>query len=1442
MFSKVELFLNCLNRFNVKDANGDALRHVEEAYLSLPIFKEDPKDPPVVDGLKTWAVNIVAMYHIYEMIKPQQKKLNLASKEWEQMATKVSDLSGRVNTLEARLTGLMGNFQDATEEKNAAIARLQDLTASCNIASKLAGALNVSSTNQIAAAKMRYEEEEESLLGDALVASALVTYAGWMDEASRDAFMQDHVLADLRAQKIRVSPVMPNSALQTLTTPATVALWKAKGLVDSRYYVESATMALNCASWPLLVDPQGLALAWLTGHVEECSPPVAVGGSKVTQGIATPTRKRPMSGNKTPELALVSNSSLDLVSVLRTGLSVGRSVAINGPLTTLRREILMVLLRSFFMHKRVVVVQLDGEMVEVHPDFRLFLLTGQGRMGFEPQFANMCTVINFMCSVAGLHDIILDHVIRSEMPEMLDRAAVLLDRRRSLFQEREHLEDSMLLTLGETDGIVLSDAVVSRLVDDLGLMDRVAGKLKAADHDLKAFDASRAAYRSLVETAETIYQATEVMEQMHPAYVFSTAAFLDAVTRGLVQASEELEPFEWSSIFKGKWTTSNEVFSDEEDEELSGEDDVISTGALVEEHSEEAPQAERKATVQDESVSKEERYERMHQGMPAHQAKAQDASDDAHKASRPPSGKSGPIDEGSRPASQGSGRGSQGSRGSKGSGEGQETGTVEIPDADRRFRVLQAHIWEEVLRECCAGMQSQDQLVFAVYSAISVSLFRMHGIEYSRVHEVLEVFLTFSNIAQKGYLPSSGGFQSSELKPPWLGDGPYAAVAQLSQLKRRSPLHDLLHSLDEFKAMVESPEPELPQSWAERLSDIEKWVAMQSLRPDMTVSTAISFVKRVLGCAGALEQHLVNLPGLLSSMSCNRPILLLFASSVLVTDMVVVIEASVGHSVPLVTLGVDSHEQHCIDMISKAYNEGSPVIVEGAHHSKLWVQNVLDPLMSKMAQDDSLANSNFRLILLAPTFASQAALVPFPHGLRHGVQQPAQGLTADILGQCSKIMFEHPRNPRADFMYNLRALTYFEDVELDHVASSLDAITVAQNGSGKTDYQARSTMLRPLLFSLSIMHAAMRSCLISGAVKENERLEHGVSDLTSALATALCIWGADNYQDTSSFSNPMLLPWSSFRTIISRMSLGALVTDPWEERLFHLQLNRALPWSPSADEEEFGTSMRVLGTSHVERRVDFRGISALAAGDVSFPDIEQRVVDMWQHEGVMTRELTGLAHTAIEQSDAHHLQRCLGDLRFVRRKREINRQDKAKMTLDEINERLPKTLDVPPPLESGGEQSPFYQVYVREMASMNVLLTTMSHSLLQLELALEGQTRVGMDLELLIDAFCHDVVPAQWLKVSHPSGRTLGGWFNDMVQRCDLLHDWCASRVLPPVVWLSGLCHPEAFIAAVIMHHSLVNRWPLAETVSLACLSRSFQHACVPCVRCCVELECPAAL
>jgi dynein heavy chain len=188
--------------------------------------------------------------------------------------------------------------------------------------------------------------------------------------------MEDNVLTDLRAQKIRVSS---SSVLSTLSSPAKVAGWRAMGLPRDPFFAESAAIALTCTSWPLLIDPDGIGLQWLQAH---CA----------AQDI---------------DMLAASHQQADLVDVVLQCLAAGIPLAICGPLSSLRPELLSVVLRTFFVKKRATVVDVGGMCVEVHPDFRLFLCTGLSSSGFDPHLGHVCTMINFKLSAAGLQDSVL---------------------------------------------------------------------------------------------------------------------------------------------------------------------------------------------------------------------------------------------------------------------------------------------------------------------------------------------------------------------------------------------------------------------------------------------------------------------------------------------------------------------------------------------------------------------------------------------------------------------------------------------------------------------------------------------------------------------------------------------------------------------------------------------------------------------------------------------------------------------------------------------------------------------------------------------------------------------------------------------------------------------------------------------------------------------------
>ena len=72
-------------------------------------------------------------------------------------------------------------------------------------------------------------------------------------------------------------------------------------------------------------------------------------------------------------------------------------------------------------------------------------------------------------------------------------------------------------------------------------------------------------------------------------------------------------------------------------------------------------------------------------------------------------------------------------------------------------------------------------------------------------------------------------------------------------------------------------------------------------------------------------------------------------------------------------------------------------------------------------------------------------------------------------------------------------------------------------------------------------------------------------------------------------------------------------------------------------------------------------------------------------------------------------------------------EDKAKMLLDDILERLPEGFDM---LEiadklQGEERTPFTNVFLQEIERMNVLLVVMKESLFSLDLGLKGDLTIS---------------------------------------------------------------------------------------------------------------------
>jgi hypothetical protein len=87
---------------------------------------------------QVWVTCTVEMVRIHDSLRPYHEHLAEKRRDHDIVGAKYAELESRVRTLEARLGDVMASFQDATEEKNAALQKLDEMLASCGIAKRLA--------------------------------------------------------------------------------------------------------------------------------------------------------------------------------------------------------------------------------------------------------------------------------------------------------------------------------------------------------------------------------------------------------------------------------------------------------------------------------------------------------------------------------------------------------------------------------------------------------------------------------------------------------------------------------------------------------------------------------------------------------------------------------------------------------------------------------------------------------------------------------------------------------------------------------------------------------------------------------------------------------------------------------------------------------------------------------------------------------------------------------------------------------------------------------------------------------------------------------------------------------------------------------------------------------------------------------------------------------
>ncbi|CAL1284369.1 unnamed protein product [Larinioides sclopetarius] len=391
-------FLAALQNFP-KDTINDEVVELLEPYLIMKDYNMETAKRVCGDvaGLLSWTKSMAFFFGINKEVLPL--KYNLAVQE-ARLAVAMKELKSVEQELEDKENDLKGKLAE-----EAAVCRRKMSRASMLI-TELAGEYKrwTDESKQL-------KEQIKRLVGDVLVATGFLSYAGSFNQEYRSSLMSSWHSEILKrcipaSQKINTMDMLVNASM--------VSEWNLCGLPSDELSSQNGALVSNALRYPLLIDPQGQGKSWLKNSEAK------------------------------NDLQVTSLNHKYFRQLLEECLSLGKPLLIEDVSEELDPILENVLEKNYMKSGSTFKVMLGEKECDVIEGFRLFITTKLPNPAFSPEISAMTSVIDFTVTAKGLEDQLLGRVMLSEKAELENERVKVISEIVDSKYNIKLLEDNLL--------------------------------------------------------------------------------------------------------------------------------------------------------------------------------------------------------------------------------------------------------------------------------------------------------------------------------------------------------------------------------------------------------------------------------------------------------------------------------------------------------------------------------------------------------------------------------------------------------------------------------------------------------------------------------------------------------------------------------------------------------------------------------------------------------------------------------------------------------------------------------------------------------------------------------------------------------------------------------------------------------------------------------------
>jgi dynein heavy chain len=506
MAAGAEKFLKMLENYDKENIMPNVLQEIEKTYLS----KKDEFNYDAIytksracAGLCTWVINVVAYYKIHCEVEPLRNKLAESELQLAEAQEKLSKVHKRVGKLNTALKKLEAEFQEANQKKLDVIAEQKRTELKLKLAQRFVKALaseNVRWTEGI----KKLEVQDSLLVGDVLLASAFVSYAGGYNIKFRRELI-DEWIKFLKTNNI---PMTDNlNPVTLLSDDAEIAKWSNNKLPSDQTSVENGCILTNCERWPLLIDPQLQGITWIKNQYGK-------------------------------NLHIVRLDNKRIIEVMEKAIQAGDTVLVENIGETIDATLAPILGRNVIMKGGMKMIKLENEVV-YHDNFKLIFHTKLGNPHYNPEIQAETTLINFTVTESGLEEQLLALVVQKEREDLEERRAELSLRQNKFKIDLKQLEDTLLENLNNSgDNVIENVDLIENLEQSKEMSDKIKVQVAESEETEKEINLAREDYRRVAIRGSILYFLLDQLKIIQNMYQFSLSSFVVVFNRA-IQATEK---------------------------------------------------------------------------------------------------------------------------------------------------------------------------------------------------------------------------------------------------------------------------------------------------------------------------------------------------------------------------------------------------------------------------------------------------------------------------------------------------------------------------------------------------------------------------------------------------------------------------------------------------------------------------------------------------------------------------------------------------------------------------------------------------------------------------------------------------------------------------------------------------------------------------------------